>query len=174
MTTDSILYTGAAEYGKFKAIIGFIFGTIAGIGSIIGGIYLLKKKTHRTGSVIGTIIKDPNCQSNIVGRKTQYICNLEIKYNIDGKEYTITTLTDSYTRYGINNTIKLYYDPNNISDIQIISDSTRTPGIIFIIFGIIILLSVSIQLYFVIKYKSVAAVGGGVGLIGDISSIIRR
>ena len=59
------IYSGAASFGKLRAVIGVIIGTIIGIGLIIGGIFALIHKTKLTGKTTGTSIdnKDNNVKN---------------------------------------------------------------------------------------------------------------
>lgn len=169
----SELYSGAAAYGRINAIIGVIFGTIIGILMILGGIGLIKRKTNRTKTIKATITNDPGCSGHSENNNTIWDCNLSLSYNIDGKDYTTSISSSSSTKYDKGNTVTLYYNPDNVSDVDLVSDNTHVIGWVILVIGIFLLISTWVWLYIVYKSKFAAAAGGATALVGDISGAIQ-
>ena len=69
------LYTGSADFGKFMAFLSAIVSTLLFIGLLVGGIFVLRKKTIYTEKTFG-VIKDASCSTSILNGNTNYVCNL--------------------------------------------------------------------------------------------------
>lgn len=168
----SELYSGAATYGRINAIIGSIFGTIIGVLMILGGIGLIKRKTKRDKTVKATITNDTDCYGHSENNNTTWNCNLSLAYNIDGKDYTTSISSSSSIKYEKGNTVTLYYNPDNVSEIDLVSDNTHIIGWVVLVIGIFLLISTWVWLYIVYKSKFAAASGGVAALAGNISHAI--
>ena len=163
------IYTGISEYGKIMAIIKSIFVTIIGIIFIIIGIYLVRRKIVRTSFVSGTIIDSPTCFENGGSNNINWDCSIIVSYNINGKDYKIPLNTSGRTHYLSNEKVDLYYDPNNISDIDIGSDDTHPIGYIIIFVTILLIIISIVWAILANKYKSIAAAEGvydGINMVG--------
>lgn len=166
--TGDDIYTGVSTFGRVVADVRAVVGTIFGLLLIILGIYLIIKKSHRTKTIQG-IITNSDCQEIIKDNSIYFNCNLTVNYIINGVLQTKTfTLSDSSVKYIISNKITLWYDPNNISNIELASDNLHSLGIGILIFGIFIIVFSILWAYLANKYKPVAAAEGifdGINLI---------
>jgi len=84
------------------------------------GIYFFRKKDKTVYNSVSATITLANCSQvvNRNGNRTtiSYNCALQVKYTVDGKEYT-ASLTSDDTVHNANETITIYYDvsnPNNV------------------------------------------------------------
>lgn len=172
------IYSGAASFGKLRAVIGAIFGTIIGIGLIIGGIFALIHKTKLTGETTGTSIDNQGNQVPIWCSSTSdqdnhqsYQCHFKLQYQPDKKKYTKIFDTSSSTNYTDQTEITVYYNPDDPGDASLSKDDYHTVGYVLIGFGIFLLLGSWIGLWVVYHYKFAAAVSGAAGAIDMIRSI---
>jgi len=163
----SEIYSGAAVFGKVRAIIGVFIGTLISIFLIGFGIYAIARRKKRTHQLVGTIQKLEDglniCVPTSVDNKIMYDCHFKVDYKIGIKEYSHTFQTRSNTTYTDGGSIDLYYDPKNIGDIALTPDDTHLGGWIALIVGIVMLVGVWLMLYFTLKYKVVAAASGVAG-----------
>lgn len=169
------IYSGAAEYGKFRAFLSVIIGGIITIILFIIGFPLIFKKYEPLEQIVGNIIIDEkypiNCQQD---KNSKYLdCLVYIKYKLPNKDEQIQQFSLlSQQKTPINNQqITLYYkkeDENTISLYDKIN--TRIIGFIMIIIGLVILGSSIFWLYVVNKYKFAASTTG----VADAYSIIKN
>ena len=172
------IYSGAASFGKLRAVIGAIFGTIIGIGLIIGGIVSLRHKTKLTGKTTGTSIDNQGNQVPIRCSSTSdqdnnqsYQCHFKLQYQPDKKKYTKIFDTSSSTNYADQTEITVYYNPDDPTDASLSKDDYHTVGYVFLGFGVFLLLASWIGLWIVYHYKFAAAASGAAGAIDMIRSI---
>jgi len=174
------IYDGAATFGRIRATISVVFGTIFGILSLGIGVFLLFKKTKYKSSVLGTIINDTNCNkvANISSSKKQeitynYICkSLEINYEVDGTMEKLVTDTNSPVNYKKGDNLKIFYDPINPKISSITSDNYHLIGAICVGVGSLMLIGTWFWYKMTMKYKFIAAAGGISGAAGMISDAI--
>ena len=161
------IYSDAASFGKLRAIISVVIGTLLGLGLIIGGIVLLARKTKRTKNVNGvsTDNKVPPCTSVSKDNNITYQCNFSLSYTINGTEYTKQFNTNESKNYSGKKQMKLYYDPENVNDISITQDNYRTIGGVLLGCGFLIIIIVWVSLWATNKYKFIAAASGTSGAI---------
>lgn len=175
------IYSGAAAWGRFRAIIGVIFGTIIGIGLIIGGIVSLRHKTKLTGKTTGKSVDNQNppqpvsvppCSSTSdKDNNRSYLCHFKIQYTVESKEYTKIFDTNSNTNYAGQTDIVVYYNPDDPTDASLTKDDYHTVGYVFLGFGVFLILASWIGLWIVYHYKFAAAASGAAGAIDMIRSI---
>lgn len=162
----SELYSGAATFGKIRAVIGVIFGTIFGIIFIVGGIVLIRKKVQLISQKMGTITNNPNCIKFDDKNDVQYRCtNIDVKYNVDNKDYTMNKSTYGPFEYKQGNQIDVYYDPNDPFNAELQSDNKHIIGWIGLVSGIFIFIGSWFWLWMTWHYKFVAAAGGVAGVV---------
>lgn len=156
------IYDGAAEYGRFMAIIGLIIGCLIATIMIVGGVVLLFKKNKYTQIISGDITKS---QCNNINNSIS--CSLSAQYIVgdeSNQKYTIDNTMNGKTYYNVGDKINIYYDPNNPG-----LSSTNKPisfvliGSILIIIALLIICGVSLNYYIVNRYKFAAAATG----VGD-------
>jgi hypothetical protein len=176
MSTNNIgseIYSGASEFGKLRAIIGVVLGTLFGVIFIIGGIALIMQKVKLSGKVQGTIVKNNKTDALKCYEHTDqqqnvmFKCvNVTIDYEVENKTYTLADQTiDGGNNYKIGDKIDIYYNPSNPEKGQLKSDNFHMIGWVGLIIGILLLIGAWFQLWVVRKYKFAAAAEGVGGAI---------
>ena len=165
------VYSGVASFGVIMSDIRAIFGTFIGLIIIIVGIGMIIKKSFRTSTLIGNI-KSSDCVEVIYANSNniEYNCNFTVNYSIGDKIQT-KNFIDNYSnkKYNPNDTITLWYDPDNSNNIDIHSDNLHPIGWGLLIIGVIIIVSSILWAYLANKYKFVGALEGvltGINMIG--------
>lgn len=166
MALGDDIYSGAAEYGKFNAFIGLIFGTILAIILIIIGTTLLVHHEEPIQFVEGTIINVPTC-TTLQDKDTQEsysTCYVEINYTINKINYTYKGYTKEPKKYTNGEKIGLYYKPSSPKDAKLTKDwSEHLIGGILLGTGIFIAGVSWLWYYITNRYKFAAAAGGVAG-----------
>jgi hypothetical protein len=171
------IYSGAASFGKLRAVLGVIFGTIIGIGLIIGGIFAIAHKTKRTMKTTGTSVDLKNnpvpiqCTSASDKDGNTYQCNFTLKYTVKKDQYSHSFQTNSSTDYNNMTQVTVYYNPNTPGDVSLTKDDYHTVGYVLIGFGVFILIGAWISLWIVLHYKFAAAASGAAGAIEMVRAI---
>jgi hypothetical protein len=169
----SEIYSGAASFGKVWAIIGAVMSTLIGIGMIIIGITILVHKDrnpHTTATVIACPKPDNNCCDawTDANNVRQYSCVLQVKYNVNGKDYTKVINTTGTTQYNVGSTVPISYDPNNPQDVKTSFPPPHWLGWVLIVLALIVIFGSWVWVWLTRKYKFAAAaqgVAGGVHLL---------
>lgn len=168
------IYTGVAAYGRFRAVIATVMGTIFGIALLIGGVVLIKRKTRFTETTGATVISEPACVQYHDQNTPKWKCtNIQLSYQINGKEYTLNANSDGAIRYSKGLPISIYYDPTNPANSSLVSDNVKIFGWILLAVGILVLVSAWIWLVIALKFKVAAAASGASGVIGTIRGAFR-
>ena len=188
-SVGSEIYSGAASFGKLRAVFGVIFGTLIGLGLIIGGIFAIAHKTKRTSMVTGypidrttyqklPIIPPGSCSRIINNKQSSYSCDFMLQYTIkeddptkepskmlpiSSRTYTHPFQVTSNKDYGNLNSVPLYYDPKKPGDASLTKDDFHTAGGLMVGGGALILIFSWISLWIVLRYKFAAAASGVVG-----------
>lgn len=137
------------------------------------GIYLIKSNSKYSQNVTGNII-EVTCQQYTTKDQMRYSCNITFVYTFNEKEYKyIGVIDELFTEYKKNSSISIYLNPSNPEDIKFDNDLYYIGWVMAIIPTNLIFLSI-IQLYFVTKYKEIAAIYGTGDIIGDISGSFYR
>lgn len=161
----SNVYDGAAEFGRFMALIGLIIGCLIGVVMLIGGIALFFKKNKYTKIVSGKVTK---AQCNNINNSIS--CTITAEYTVNNKSYTIENIMNGKRYYSPGDTIEIYYDPTDPG-----LSSTNKPFSFAIIGGILIGIAlliiggVALNYYIATRFKFAAA-ANGVGNIVDIAT----
>jgi uncharacterized protein YxeA len=166
MALGDDIYSGAAEYGKFNALIGVIFGTILAIILIIIGTTLLVHHEEPVQFVEGTITNTPDCKTrqDKDTQETYSKCYIEIAYNINQQKYTYRGYTKEPRQYKNGDKIILYYKPSSPGDAKLTKDwSDHLIGGILLGTGLFIAGGSWLWYYIANKYKFAAAAGGVAG-----------
>ena len=168
------IYTGAAAYGRFRGILAAIMGTIFGIIFLIGGVVLIKRKTRFTDTTGSTVTSEPSCVQYQDQNTSKWKCsNIQLSYQINGKDYVLNTSSDSTIRYSKGLPVSIYYDPSNPANSSLVSDNVKIFGWILLAVGILVLLSAWFWLIMVLKFKVAAAASGAAGVISTIRGSLR-
>lgn len=174
------IYSGAASFGKFRAIIGVIFGTIIGLGIITGGIFALIHKTKLTGETTGIFVDNqnppkpilPNCSSSTnQDNNISYNCHFNVQYQVGSTTYTKVFDTSSNINYQYQTDIVVYYDPDYPDNASLSKDDYHTVGYVLICSGIFLLIVSWITVWVVYHYKFAAAASGAAGAIEMVKMI---
>jgi hypothetical protein len=173
MALGDDIYSGAAEYGKFNALIGIIFGTILAIILIIIGTKLLVYHEEPIQTVEGIVTNQPRCETeeDKDTKETYSKCYIEIDYNINQQKYIYRGYTKEPRQYKNGDKIILYYKPSSPGDAKLTKDwSEHLIGGILLGTGLFIVGSSWLWFYITNKYKFAAAAGG----IADATELFRR
>lgn len=149
------------KYFSFSKIFMFFihFGFIAlGIYLIVNGSKNVNFKKTRTLITTGTVTdKSIFCtrNTNRYGSTTSINCRLEATYAINNINYKkIFKTSDKY--YYPNDQIKLYYDPNNIENINVFQDDYYYSGVTSITIGVLLIIFIFIIIYFTYRSQNFA------------------
>ena len=161
-------YNGIASLGRAKAYIGFFIAFLIFCLTSYFGYYLYNSEDIYGKNFIKGKVKDSLCKK--IQNYKNYDCSLNIQYNIDTKEYESNNylLPNSTKYYSQGNEIDLRYNTKDKNDITNDTWPNSSKGIGIMIFGLIILIFASIQLYIMITFE-IAAVASGTA---DITSTI--
>lgn len=167
------IYSGVSTVGRTWALVVAIIVTFISTIFIILGIVLLVKKSKYKNKITGTIIDNVKCiptyhDNNGVQSTTFNCLNINVEYYIDNKKYINKINISSNNEHKKNGKIEFYYNPDDPNDINYLSDSYKSLGIILLTIFIIILLIVWINYWLTKKYKFLAATEG----ITDIYNFI--
>jgi hypothetical protein len=161
------IYSGAASFGKLRAVIGVVFGTVVGIALITGGIFAIIHKIKLDGKTTGISIDDkedpipvPNCSSTNDQNIIDYRCHFKLKYNVGSEKYSKVFYTSGSTNYSDQTDITVYYDTKDPNNSSLTKDDYHIMGYIMIAIGILLLFSSWISLWIVYNYKFAAAASG--------------
>ena len=166
---------GLAVYGKIRAVIGAVIGTIVCLMLFGLGIYLLNKDVPEMGKVTATYVDvEGMCERQTKDNKIQHVCSLNLTYTVDGKTYEkFLTVTSSVNyKAKLKKEIDIYYNKSNPESISADpSFPTKTVGWVLVIVSPIALIVNLVYTYIVLKNKSFATVMGGVGAVSDIAQL---
>ena len=171
------IYGDVADFGRIAANIRFIIAVVISIILIIIGIIILTKPVKRTKIVSGIITSSVCTENNTTVNNTQkknYECTFSVKYTINDQEFTKYNITQTNSvPYNIDQIIDLYYDPNDITNIDIFSDNYHYLGWVAIGIAIFIVVSTGIWSYIVHKSEFAAALGGGAETVGIVNNALK-
>jgi hypothetical protein len=148
-------FQGAAIMGKTYAIIGSTIGIALGLFFIIiGSIFHSNKHNIKTQSEI----LESKCSEEI--SSFQFNCDFIIRYIFNDKEYT-KKITDynSYSNINVGDRLEIYINPQDPSDL-VLQKSPEWLNILLIIVGCFFVFFSLVYVYFIIKYKGLAALSG--------------
>lgn len=159
-------YSGAADFGKFSAVVGAIFATL--IALFIGGIgvYFIIEGLRRSKNTTGTI-EESDCQTKTDESKT---CKITVDYT-SGQPSKMCkqkfTVQDE-SKFTKGKKVQVFFDPKDPCDsgsLETYEDSVIIGSILIVVAGIILLIS-WVVVYLTFKYKFFAA-AEGVGTVLD-------
>ena len=168
------IYSASAEGGRIYAIASVISSSFIGIILLIIGYSLLTKGIYYNKTKTG-IVKSCNCQNGcntVVGYCKTPNCTIN-KTVLD----SITTETDIIGLVSFSNTgtynpgqkVNLYYNENDLFDLQLTSDDWRITGLVLVIIAILITGGSWLRLWMANKSKFLASTGG----LREASTILR-
>lgn len=166
MGVKNVAYTGLATYGRVRAVMGFVGALLIGGIFIVFGMWVALSKDNRTSTAVATA-SSASCNTSM--NPPECFVTLQFR-TTDGKNVVAYTSTGSKMYTG-GERCEVRYDPDNPSDIQI-GESKKWLGWVFVGVGLVLIMLGSLSLYFSMKYKEVAAIGGGVSLVGDVIDMV--
>jgi hypothetical protein len=167
------IYSGAASFGRFWALLGAIVSTVVAIVMIGIGIYILLLPVQL--SVQGTVVainESPSgiCRSISDKNGTTFNCEITVKYLFNGQEYTKDMSYSGTSTYYIGSKIPVYFktanDPNSTS---LNGQPPKWVGWALIAFAIILTLGSWFWYWATRKWKVVAAAEGTGGMLNLVS-----
>lgn len=156
------IYKGAVEYGKVRAMIGVVMGTIMGIIMIVFGIYELTRKEVQVNGTIIEFLQSPKDDSN----------HIKVEFMFQQKKYT-TMINVGSSKYTNGQSISLEVDPNNPTDAQTEWQSKHVVGSIVLLFGLIIIFGSWLSLWMAEHYEFYAAASGVAGAADMIKQALK-
>ena len=157
------VYSGAASFGKFSAIISGVIGTL--IALIIGGfgVYIIVESSRRTKNVMGTITES-TCKNTTPDQKAGKSCEITVAYTSGqpSKMCTKKFAVADEVIYEKGKKVTVFYDPSNACGTgSLESRSTdNILGIMLIGVAIIFIIIVWLVVYLTQEYKFFAAAEG--------------
>lgn len=166
----SQVYSDSAGAGNIFTAFGLVIGIIIGLIMVIVGIYFIFKKNSKTDSVIASV-QNVACNPYTANNTTNWSCSFNVTFTPKGKTnpITVNVQTDSSINYsGITN-IKIWYDPNDPTNISLNNFNYKTIGIILIILSLFIV-GISYFWYWAArKNKFIASAAGTSGALSLLS-----
>ena len=157
-------YDATASVGRIMSWVNLLVGIFIGIIFITIGIVVLRNKSQTYNGKTNAKITKVECTGS--GKNSS--CTLTVKYDVNGKSYSVNILKDGV--YNVDQTISIKYNLSNPQDITTETVSNTTIGWILIGLGLIIIIGVSVWTYVVQKNKTVAAASGVGNIVGIASS----
>ena len=166
------VYETNADVGKTVGFFNVIVSTIiCGLFFLVGLYLIFFTSPKRTSTTTGKIT-NASCTFQ-GGKSSSYNCNLTISYILGSSTKTTNTSTNSSTRYTVGQSIKLYYDPQNETNIDITSDNYHVIGGIISGISLIVIIISWLWYYALTKSKVLAAIEGTKAEIGAVESIAK-
>lgn len=166
-----MVYTGAASFGRFSAIISGVIGTL--IALIIGGfgVYIIVESSRRTKSVTGTVTES-TCENTTPDKKEGKTCEITVEYTSGqpSKMCMRNFAVPDEVIYEKGKKVTVYYDPSNACGTgSLESRSTdNILGIMLIGVAIVFIVIVWLIVYLTQEYKFFAAAEG----VGTVISVV--
>jgi hypothetical protein len=164
----SDLYSGTADFGKGYAYVVSVFAFIISALAVLLGVYFIRRKPDYTAQVAFTITKvTPEVitinQENNKPPVISTIYNLEGTVQMCGKN--VIVLSGYQIPVNVGETIQVWMKPNcQSNEARYSSDDTTVIGWGIVIFAGIITVFNMLRLFFVRKYKGIAALQGASGI----------
>jgi hypothetical protein len=146
---------GATVMGKTYAIIGSVIGIIIGLILIIFG-SIFQSDPHTT-LVKGRILY-ADCVQN--ANNNFFTCNITFEYSMNNSIYVeVVQNFNSSRQISRNDSINVYVNPNNPTDISFYRSPTWL-NVILLVIGILFVLFSLLYIYFINRYQALAFVSG--------------
>ncbi len=154
------LYEGAAAVGQVQAGFGLVLGAIFSLLIIIFGFTILLTKQPERVPVEGTVLQINGSTSGMCSLQSNknYVCNILVK--VDNIDYPIELSYESTSKLSPNSKITLYALKDDPANVTAVPPSSRWPGVILILFGLVVFGLTSFSYYMTKKHKMYAAAQG--------------
>ncbi len=168
------VYSGAASYGIFRALLSAIGGTVIGILLICLGVYIVKlpDKTSIQGiitQVNGATGPSATCSYSVVNKSISYSCQYSVEYIYQGQKYTQHLSYNGPTPYSIGQPITIYVTTDNPQDASFSQSAPSGIGWALIVFGSFVIGGGWFMYWASKKWKIVAAAQGAQGIASMFS-----
>ena len=168
------VYSGAASYGIFRALLSAIGGTIIGILLIWLGVYIVKlpDKTSIQGiitQVNGATGPSATCPYSLINKSISYSCQYTVEYVYQGQKYTQNLSYNGPTPYSIGQPITVYVISDNPQDASFSQGAPSGIGWALIVFGAFVIGGGWFMYWASKKWKIVAAAQGAQGIASMFS-----
>jgi hypothetical protein len=152
------MYRGAVKLGTFETKVHTYIGYF--IGFLIGllGLYFIFRKVRHSEKTTATV-STASCEQN--ADKKTYTCKFSLKYTANNTPYIVDNKTYTVDKaYATNNTLTIYYNKSDPSDISLTTESAKILGFILLLVAFFIIFLSWYQYYKVKKFKYFAASEG--------------
>ena len=171
------IYSGTASFGKDYVTITSIIAAVICVFLFIGGVVLIFRKPEYTFQT--TMTMNPSVQSGTSSTTTSGTTNTVDTYNnsgvINGCTGSVELLDESFTNYKGGEVINVYVkSAGYCADARVNIDNTKPVGILLVAISLLIILFTVINLFFVKKYKGVAAVEGAAGAFNLVRGLFGK
>jgi hypothetical protein len=168
------VYSGAASYGIFRALLSAIGGTIIGILLICLGVYIVRlpEKTSIQGRITqvnGATGPSATCPYSLVNKSVSYSCQYSVEYIYQGQKYTQNLSYNGPTPYSIGQPITVYIISDNPQDASFSQSAPSGIGWALIVFGAFVIGGGWFMYWASKKWKIVAAAQGAQGIASMFS-----
>jgi hypothetical protein len=182
-STDKLIDI-ASEYGKIRAIIGAVIGSIIALIILSVGIFMVAKKDPYDTDINGTITKSTCTQKQIKSKTsssgirstTTYIleCILEVSYVVNNTTYTKTFVKTENNPQNVGSLIELQYISQNPNNVRLKEIKSKYLGFGSITSAVLLIVIVWMAVYFTQKSKYFSATTGSLSFASDASGIIKN
>lgn len=182
---SSKLGSSLATYARMKAVIGIIVSAIVVVVLVLIGRSLMKTKHSASAMMVVKqvgFVADASatgsatssaCTPIITKESVRYQCIVSGEFTVRGRTVAASNLNYSGSRpIGAGEALKVYYDPNNPSDVVTGKVGKKTLGIVLIVVAVLIALLSVISTVFVFSSKGYAMIQGGVGAMSGLTGAL--
>ena len=155
------LYKELSGDGKIESSTSIIVGSVLFVLSILLGFYLISTdKDEEYLRIKGTIV-DSECSNTgttynkMSGMRNKYKCSVNIKYNVDNKDYNKTIVIEGDTStYVKNEPLDIMVLKKDHTNVKVAELSKTKLGVISMVAGIVILVGGYIHYYLTERSKT--------------------
>lgn len=166
----SNIYDNLASFGRARAWVIAIIGTVLGVFMLISGVKKYNEKTIYTGETTGTIAQS-KCVEHKINKETLYRCHDIVNYTVNGQQYQVNIITDDNKPKLQGETMTIAYDPTNPQNAQQKGVSNKQVGGFTVVASLFIIGMAWLFVLLSRRYKIVAGAEGVAGF-GDIIRLI--
>ena len=184
---SSKLRSSLATYARMKAVICIIVSAIIVVVLVLIGRSLMKTKHSASAMMVVKqvgFVADASatatgsatasaCTPIITKESVRYQCIVSGEFTVRGRTVAASNLKYSGSRpIGPGEALKVYYDPNNPSDVVTGKVGKKTLGIVLIVVAVLIALLSVIGTVFVFSSKGYAMIQGGGGAMSGLTGAL--
>jgi len=166
----TMLYDGAAEISRWRALIGVIITFIIFCFTSGMAYYIYNNEDVYENNFIKGKVKDSTCIRDI--HNNTWDCNMKFLYNINNNEYTQNHRTNNSTYYSPGALIDLRYNKHDPNDITTDTLSKGFKAGMLMFFGLFVLMLALLHYYSVTTWKILAVADTAGSIASSITSSI--